>query len=130
MNKLLLFLWTNFLINAVISYIYLINTTPSNVNNIIDDKKNNTKNGFRVFIESFGFLLSIAGFILFTIWIIKFSDNKNILKLILTVTSIICILSTAFMIYLNNYKVQASAYVISSYTFVIFLGTFIGFFIK
>ena len=130
MVSLLLWLWIAFLIIAMCGYVYLINTVPSDASNTLTGDGNSTKNKLDVFIAWLSGLLTFAGFILFIIWISKFSGGKGVLRTIWIISLIICILSMSLAIFINNGKAQSSAYLVSSYTFIIFLGSLIGFFVR
>lgn len=130
MVSLLLWLWVAFLIISMCGYVYLINNAPNDVTNTLTGDGNLTKNKLDIFIAWLSGFLTFAGFILFIIWVIKFSGDKDVLKTIWIISLIICILSMSLVIFINNGNVQSSAYLVSSYTFIIFLGSLIGFFVR
>lgn len=124
MNNTLLYGW---ILCYIISYILHIS-----IPFMIDDGTNVNNDKFASFLFMISWILSIAAFIMFIVWLTKFTD-KNVLKYIWISAIIAFIVSIALVIFLSgnisNKIVLIPSYLIG-YAFTIFIGSFIAFLVK
>tara|TARA_E500000178_G_C17018749_1_gene754295 strand:+ start:1417 stop:1788 length:372 start_codon:yes stop_codon:yes gene_type:complete len=122
MNNLLQYGW---IISLLLSYLIIVIITFI----LYDSDKVNRS---MVFFEIIGWILNIMGTILFIIWLFKFK-NKNTLKYMWIISLIIFVLSITSIIFLYNEisnKILIIPSYLTGYSFLIFIGTLIAFFVK
>ena len=124
MNNTLFYGW-------VICYIisYLLNIS---LPFIIDDGLSDNKDKLGLFLYSIAWILSVAAFIMFIIWLTRFTDKK-VLQTIWISALITFIVSIALVIFLmgnaSDKVTQIPAFLIG-YSLTIFIGSFIGFLVR
>ena len=109
--------------------IYIIASILSIVLIYLPSDLSDTADKIAVFTIIITSILSLVGFILFVIWLTK-CNNKNLLKYIWIGTLVATLLGIAAVLFINNDRMDAVAAQLSGYTFVIFLGSIIAYFVK
>ena len=123
MNNTLLYGWV---LCYIISYILHI-SIPFMIDgtNINNDK-------LASFLFMISWIISVAAFIMFIVWLTKFTD-KNLLKYLWISAIITFIVSIALVIFLTGNtsdKIVLIPYYLIGYSFTIFIGSFIAFLVK
>jgi cytochrome bd-type quinol oxidase subunit 2 len=124
MNIILLSWVLFFSISILLHSILIIRGTDNSINASINESK------IDIFMNWLSGLLSFIGFILFIIWLTKY-NNKQILYYMWILFLILTIILVSMSIFIvNNDDIQAISFLISGYTFIIFIGTLISYFVK
>lgn len=123
MNNVLAYGW---IISFIVAYLVQV-LVPMSVNNLNDMDRG------RAFLELISWILSITGFIMFIVWLTRFSNTK-VLNTIWIVSLITCIISIGVVIFMsgnatNNKVLMVPGHLIG-YSFTIFIGTLITFLVK
>lgn len=83
-----------------------------------------------VFMGWFSGLASLVGFILFVIWLTKF-NNRLVLWYMWIISLILTIILVSVSIFMTDHDdVEAVSFLVSGYTFIIFIGTLISYFVN
>lgn len=122
-------LFNSWIICYLISYILQI-TIPFLLDGETDTDTN--KNKLIIFMSIIAWILSLAAFIMFIVWLTRFT-NKNVLRTIWISALVTFIVSVALIIFLSGTAsdkiVQIPGYLIG-YSLIIFIGSFIGFLVR
>ena len=100
---------------------------------MVDDGSNINNDKLASFLFMISWILSIAAFIMFIVWLTKSTTSKNELKILWISAIITFIISVGLVIFLvgnsSDKIVQIPTYFIG-YSITIFIGSFIGFLVK
>lgn len=124
MNNMLFYGWV---ICYLISYLLLV-SLPF----IVDNGSSKNKDKLGTFLYMIAWILSVAAFIMFIIWLTRFTDKK-VLQTIWILALITFIVSIALVIFLtdnSSSKLMVIPTYLIGYSFTIFIGSFIAFLVK
>jgi cytochrome bd-type quinol oxidase subunit 2 len=123
--NIILLLWVLCFTISIVLQSILINKGNDNSTDVNSDSQK-----IDVFMGWFSGLLSLTGFILFIIWLTKF-NNKLVLWYMWIVSLILTIILVSMSIFITNHDdAEAMSFLVSGYTFIIFIGTLISYFVK
>ena len=122
MNDILAYGW---IICFIIAYLIQVIDITS-VNNVDDI------NRVRVFLQLIGWILSVTGFIIFIVWLIRFNNTKvlNTMWIVSLITWIVLTGIAIFMVGNVSSKLLSIPNYLLGYSFIIFIGTLITFLVK
>jgi hypothetical protein len=132
MNIILLLWVLCFIVSIVLQGVLISKGTDDSTYDSTDNSTDNSTDSPKidVFMGWFSGLLSLTGFILFIIWLTKF-NNKVVLWYMWILSLILTIILVSISIFMSNHDdAEAMAFLVSGYTFVIFIGTLISYFVK
>jgi CHASE2 domain-containing sensor protein len=100
---------------------------------IFKNKLDTNQDKLELFLYAISWILGVAAFIMFIIWLTKSTTNKNVLKIIWISAITTFIISIGLFIFLigdNTGKIIMIPTYLIGYSFIIFIGSFIGFLVK
>ena len=132
MNNILTYGWIMCFLVAYLIQTILPFTLPSTVQSTVSGDNTVNTGKIDVFLLVIAWVLSIAGFFMFIIWLTKFKDVKVLqtMWIVSLVTFVISIGTLIFMAGNTSIELLLIPSNLLGYSFTIFIGTLITFFIR